>query len=92
MAVVSFPVMNFSAFYESFEMVTIPDITSLVLVASCLLAVSLWGKFRPLRPRFVLHFSVVGYRVLRVCVGRYVFEHFAVALQVSHQVSPSLSG
>ena len=43
-------------------MVTIPDITSLVLVASRLLAVSLWGKFRPLRPRFVFRFSVVGYR------------------------------
>ena len=43
-------------------MVTIPDITSLVLVASRLLAVSLWGKFRPLRPRFVFCFSVVGFR------------------------------
>ena len=62
MAVVSIPALNCSAFYEPTEMVTVPDITSLVLVASCLLAVSLWGKFRPLRPRFVFRFSVVGFR------------------------------
>ena len=53
-------------------------------------ATELWGKLRPLRPRFVLRSSVVCYRVLRVCVGRDIFEHFVVGLQFPAEYCVSL--